>query len=293
MVPTLLVMPDYGNAPFLWREGSCHCDATYWDESMPMSEGLWRKFADWAIDFDRTSPWFDDKCWRDWDWPAYHARGLQLARWLKDEVGGDYRVVYAKANEDPNHRDQEDREILADGSLLVLSAQERPYPRPAWFAERIVSGGQAGADRAALDFAIEHGYLHGGHCPQGRKAEDGPIPLRYQLIETASDGYRQRTRRNVEDSDATLILNLGEFDGGSEQTRRFAERLQKPVRVVQLDDAAIVREDAAAATLRWLEQHTVAVLNVAGPRESKRPGIYAVARAYLDWLQEVASATAA
>jgi hypothetical protein len=80
--------------------------------------------------------------------------------------------------------------------------------------QRIVSGGQAGVDRAALDWAIARGIPHGGWCPAGRIAEDGMIPERYQLRETASPGYRERTRRNVEDSDGTLILNLGELDAG-------------------------------------------------------------------------------
>ena len=78
---------------------------------------------------------------------------------------------------------------------------------------KIISGGQAGADRAALDLAIESGLEHGGWCPRGRKAEDGPIPARYRLAETESANYRARTVRNVV-SDATLILNMGELAGG-------------------------------------------------------------------------------
>src|SRR4051812_7121882 len=99
----------------------------------------------------------------------------------------------------------------------------------------VVSGGQAGADRAALDFAMEHGYTHGGWAPHARIAEDGPIPSKYQLTELPAGGYRQRTRRNVEDSDGTLIVNLGELEGGTLATRDFALRLGKPHLVVQLD----------------------------------------------------------
>jgi hypothetical protein len=98
-IPILTVMVDYGNAPFLWlvddpeRKGVGFniCDGVCWDESSPMSEGLWRKFADWAIEFDRTSFYSDDFD-EEWDWPAFHARGLQLTRWLKEEVGDAYRV---------------------------------------------------------------------------------------------------------------------------------------------------------------------------------------------------------
>ncbi|MEO7326456.1 MAG: putative molybdenum carrier protein [Dokdonella sp.] len=143
----------------------------------------------------------------------------------------------------------------------------------------IVSGGQAGADRAALDFAIESGLEHGGWCPRGRKAEDGPVPAKYQLVETESANYRARTVRNVMDSDATLILNMGELAGGSLETLRIAERSGKPVRAVQLDSAL---SDHDFADLReWLQSAQVQTLNVAGPRESKRPGTYDAVRALL------------
>jgi hypothetical protein len=100
-VPILTVMVEYGNAPFLWRvdhpdEGGVGpnlCDGTGWVDSYPMSEGLWRKFADWAIEFDRTRFYSDDFDADGWDWDGFHARGLQLARWLKEEVGDAYRVV--------------------------------------------------------------------------------------------------------------------------------------------------------------------------------------------------------
>ena len=102
---------------------------------------------------------------------------------------------------------------------------------------KIISGGQTGADRAALDWAIEHGLTHGGWCPAGRKAEDGPLDAKYQLAETESAKYRVRTTRNVRDSDATLIVNVGDLDGGTLETLRIAERLGKPVRTIQVDSA--------------------------------------------------------
>ena len=70
----------------------------------------------------------------------------------------------------------------------------------------IVSGGQTGADRAALDWAIQNGHPHAGHCPAGRRAENGTIPLKYKLHETDSMSYAHRTRLNIEQSDATLIV---------------------------------------------------------------------------------------
>jgi hypothetical protein len=147
---------------------------------------------------------------------------------------------------------------------------------------KIISGGQTGADRAALDWAIEHGFGHGGWCTLGRKAEDGIIGAKYQLTETDSANYRARTIRNVVESDATLIANIGELDGGSLETLRIAERHGKPVRVVQLDTAGTDRD--IEEVREWLRHSTIAILNIAGPRESKRPGIYVATRELLDRL---------
>jgi hypothetical protein len=144
----------------------------------------------------------------------------------------------------------------------------------------MISGGQTGADRAALDFAIAHDIEHSGWCPLGRRAEDGLLDAKYRLVETEWEGYRARTVRNVRESDATLILNLDELEGGSLETMRIAQRRGKPVRAVQLDAPPT---DAELDELReWLRVNAVARLNVAGPRESKRPGIYQAARAMLE-----------
>ena len=141
---------------------------------------------------------------------------------------------------------------------------------------RIVSGGQTGVDRAALDAALEQVLPCGGWCPRGRRAEDGAIPERYPLRETAETDYAMRTRRNVEDSDATLILHRGVLSGGTALTERLANRLGKPCLLVDLDvepDTGTVRD--------WLRSHGVRVLNVAGPRESHGPGIHDQALAFL------------
>jgi hypothetical protein len=133
---------------------------------------------------------------------------------------------------------------------------------------RIVSGGQTGVDRAALDAAIAAGIPHGGWCPRGRLAEDGSIPERYRLRETASKEYRVRTEQNVLDSDATLVLCRGRPQGGTQLTLRLARKHLKPHLVVDLD-----APPEMAAVRRWLSEHEVRVLNVAGPRESQTPGI--------------------
>lgn len=136
---------------------------------------------------------------------------------------------------------------------------------------RIVSGGQTGVDRAALDFAIRHGWKHGGWCPHGRRAEDGMIPNTYRLRETESAEYEVRTEKNVLDSDATLIVvREAPLSGGTAFTRDLAERNRRPVLIVRERDGV---EHAAAALVKWLQHYSVRTLNVAGPRESQAPGI--------------------
>ncbi len=149
---------------------------------------------------------------------------------------------------------------------------------------RIVSGGQTGADRAALDVALEMDVVAGGWCPAGRRAEDGIIPDAYPLEETVSRNYATRTRRNVQDSDGTLILNMGELDGGTLKTIEHAERKGKPCLLVQLDDKSQL---TVADVKKWVMELRIRTLNVAGPRESKRPGIYCHSKKFLVCLLEL------
>jgi len=141
---------------------------------------------------------------------------------------------------------------------------------------KIISGGQTGVDRGALDAAIALGIEHGGWCPLGRLAEDGRIPKRYRLRETETPDYPERTERNLLDADATLILCRGPLSGGTDLTRRLAESHGRPCVVVDLDGPPPVD------TVRhWIEEQGVSVLNVAGPRESQSPGIAAAAREFI------------
>ena len=132
----------------------------------------------------------------------------------------------------------------------------------------IVSGGQTGVDRAALDVAIFLDIAHGGWCPKGRLAEDGAIPSHYQLKECGSPEYAIRTEKNVVESDGTLILFRQRRSGGTELTYRLAKRHRRPCLAVDLSHAP--NEDDVR---QWLTDHNISRLNIAGPRESNCGGI--------------------
>jgi hypothetical protein len=152
---------------------------------------------------------------------------------------------------------------------------------------KVISGGQTGVDRGALDAAMARGTPHGGWCPRGRLAEDGAIPGRYGLRETTSSEYPARTEQNVLDSDATLIISRGDPRGGTELTVRLVKKHDKPCWIVDLND--LPDEEAALINIRrWLRSNDVEVLNVAGPRESQNLGIAAAAEQFVGRLLEVA-----
>ncbi len=141
---------------------------------------------------------------------------------------------------------------------------------------KIVSGGQTGVDRAALDVAISFDIPHGGWCPKGRIAEDGRIPELYQLKENETKAYSKRTEQNVVDSDATLILYWSRLSGGTRLTHQLTTKYRRPSFLVDLSaspDVGAVRD--------WLTIKNVGVLNVAGPRASSHIGIGLIAEAFL------------
>ena len=157
---------------------------------------------------------------------------------------------------------------------------------------RIVSGGQTGVDRAALDAAVAAGIEIGGWCPHDRRSEDGTIPSRYPLRETASRNYSVRTEWNVRDSDATLILVLDHVSSGTRLTADSAKAQGQPFRIEYLSVDSKPRlltdelslEQRVAEVADWIRREQVQTLNVAGPRGSSRKDVYQKAFEFLSVL---------
>ena len=137
---------------------------------------------------------------------------------------------------------------------------------------KLISGGQTGADRAALDVAMELGIPHGVWVPKGRRTEAGPLSEKYHLREMPTASYPARTEKNVIDSDGTLILSHGRLEGGPELTRSLAEKYKRPCLHINLKE--INAFQAAINIQTWLKEERIEVLNVAGPRASRDPDIY-------------------
>lgn len=138
---------------------------------------------------------------------------------------------------------------------------------------KVISGGQTGVDRAALDAAIATGLNYGGSVPKGRMAEDGPIDQSYRMLREMPHGtYKNRTEKNIEDADATLIFTKGKPTNGTAYTITYARKSHKPILVIDLVDKSF--ESVVRKVEGWLELIHPRILNVAGPRESKSPGIY-------------------
>jgi len=143
----------------------------------------------------------------------------------------------------------------------------------------IISGGQTGVDRAALDFAISNKIPCGGWCPKGRRSDDGRIPEKYPLRETGSPEYAVRTRKNIQSSDGTLIIaKNGIIDRGTRLTQELCKKLHKPCLIAGMS------EQEKQEFARWLLDYNIRTLNIAGCRESSQPGIYEYAMKVLKFL---------
>lgn len=138
--------------------------------------------------------------------------------------------------------------------------------------QKIISGGQTGADRAALDFAIDNHIPYGGWVPKGRRTEDGRLPVKYHLQEMPTEDYSKRTLQNVLDGDGTVIVSHGFLTGGSALTREFAIQYKKHWLHIDLKELSL--QEAAEKLSSWLKEHEIAVLNVAGPKAGKDPKVY-------------------
>ena len=137
---------------------------------------------------------------------------------------------------------------------------------------KIISGGQTGVDRAALDVALKHGIESGGWCPTGCLDEFGKIPERYPLKELENGGFTERTLQNVKDSDGTIIIYPGKLSGGTEQTVRFCVEQKRPH--VTIDASKTAADEAARSIADFVRENNIHTLNVAGPRQSEWPGGY-------------------
>ena len=146
--------------------------------------------------------------------------------------------------------------------------------------KRIISGGQTGVDRAALDAAITLSINHGGWIPRGRLTESGPLPPEYRLKETRSSGYAERTLKNVLEADGTLIISRGPLSGGSEYTREMAVKHHRPWLHIDLNNQTAFQ--AATMINSWLADNKIEILNVAGPRASKDAKIYHETRTIIE-----------
>lgn len=145
--------------------------------------------------------------------------------------------------------------------------------------KKIISGGQTGVDRAGLDAAIELNIDHGGYVPKGRKAEDGRVPLKYEMEELTKGGYPARTKKNIESSDGTLVFCQGKPSSGTKLTIDHAEQINKPFLVLDID--AVSKQTAASMIRDWVTNEGIEVMNVAGPRLSSAPIVATMAKRIL------------
>lgn len=137
---------------------------------------------------------------------------------------------------------------------------------------KIISGGQTGVDRAALDAALKHGIDCGGWCPAGRLDELGKIPERYPLKELKEGGFAERTLKNVKDSNGTVVIYFEELQGGSRQTAEFCREEKRPHELIDAGKVSVER--AAESISNFVRENKIRILNIAGPRQSEWSGGY-------------------
>ena len=152
---------------------------------------------------------------------------------------------------------------------------------------KIVSGGQTGVDRAALDVALKYDIDCGGWCPAGRLDEFGRIPGRYPVKELEQGSFAERTLQNVKDSDGTVVIYDRELRGGTAYTVDCCKQLKRPHNLI--DAANISTDEASNAITGFVREYKIDILNVAGPRQSEGPEGYDYAFRALEMLLAAAS----
>jgi len=138
--------------------------------------------------------------------------------------------------------------------------------------EKIISGGQTGADQGALDAAMKYSFPYGGWIPKGRKTENGPLPDTYNLKEMPAANYVDRTEKNILDSSGTVIISHGKLTGGAKLTQKLAKKHNRPCLHINLNETPAFF--AASEINAWINNNEIKILNVAGPRASKDSQIY-------------------
>jgi hypothetical protein len=252
-----------------WREES---GTRVWlDDVRPEPEGWTRAYtARDAIELLEAGDVKEISLDHDLGDEATCGNGYQVACWIEEAVATRGFVPPTIGIHSANvvGRERMQRAIESIERLRAMGSAEMT---PVAHVVRIVSGGQTGADRGGLDAALALAIEHGGWCPAGRVAEDGQVPRMYALRETTSAEYAERTQANARDSDGTVVFTRGAATGGSALTLRAARRIGKPV--LHVDLANLDVEAAAERVRGWCVESSIAVLNVAGSRESKAPGI--------------------
>lgn len=268
------IMPDYGheylwcNLPFRLLHGTIDPEGL---EGVILPKSLNLQFEAWYHDFARAK-YVSPGSFALVDWAKFHARGILLAKELKAFIGDTASVYYEKPMEDANVFEDERIEVLADGTLRplpihggLLDRMKETFP---WLPRKVLSDGQPGVDRAALDWAASERLPHGGWCSQGRQVEDGKLSLLYQLQAVRSADKAECMRRNVRDSDATLLLLNGGMNARTLTIQQTATAQGKPLLLLSLDAQPLDR--TAQAVVDWLTQTPCDKLHIAGS-EGKVP----------------------
>ncbi len=269
----LKIMPDYGREyfwyqlPFHLVYGSLDPEWYAQAEGKKLPLGLCSQFEAWYALFGAAPLTYPGSS-AELDWDAFHARGIVLAKKLKAFLGDVAPIYYEKPMEDPNVFEDERFEIMADGTLrplpIVGGLLDRQREEQPWLPRRVLADGQPGVARGALDWAIDLRLPHRGWCAKGRQVEDGQLSWRYQLRDVPSADADAAAKRNVQDSDATLVLFSGGMDAGCLTVQRLCQEAGKPFLPISLDAHSVA--EVAQQIIDWLTAVPSPVLHIAGTR---------------------------